>query len=222
MVYFEKSQPAPECLEIEKQKPNGDYKCGSVLKRLEADFKSKCYLCERAGLTAINVEHFRPHKGNKRLKFDWNNLFWSCSHCNNTKLDMYNNLLNCIDKKDDVENALSYFMESTPKEKVYIEIIKQSEKAVSTKELLLKVYNGTTELKTLEAANIRAALLEDLLDFKEHLKEHYKKSNKDEVKEFHLMKVKNHLSRSSNFTAFNRWIVKKNAELRNDLEQYFD
>lgn len=79
MVYLEKSQPAPDCLETEKAKAYGDYKCKNVLERIKTDFKNKCYLCEYKEPVAINVEHFRPHEGDKDLKFDWNNLFWSCS-----------------------------------------------------------------------------------------------------------------------------------------------
>ena len=33
------------------------------------------------------VEHLLPHLDGKypKRKFDWNNLFWSCGHCNNVK-----------------------------------------------------------------------------------------------------------------------------------------
>jgi len=80
MIYFEKSQPAPECLEKEKSKKSGNYKCAGVLKRLKDDFKNKCYICESKAPTTINVEHFKSHQGDSDLKFDWNNLFWSCGH----------------------------------------------------------------------------------------------------------------------------------------------
>ena len=33
----------------------------------------------------MEIEHLGPHKGNKKLKFDWNNLFFSCAHCNSMK-----------------------------------------------------------------------------------------------------------------------------------------
>lgn len=34
-----------------------------------------------------NVEHLLPHKNGKypERKFDWENLFWSCGHCNSIK-----------------------------------------------------------------------------------------------------------------------------------------
>ncbi|NOQ63748.1 MAG: HNH endonuclease, partial [Methyloprofundus sp.] len=75
MLYFEKSQPAPTCLIAEQGKASGDYKCGEVLERLKADFKNKCYLCEKQSPSAINVEHLVSHQGNKALKFSWDNLF---------------------------------------------------------------------------------------------------------------------------------------------------
>lgn len=75
MVYIEKSQPAPKCLDKEKNKANGDYRCASVLDRIKNDFRNKCYICEYKEPVSINIEHFRPHKGDKNLKFDWNNLF---------------------------------------------------------------------------------------------------------------------------------------------------
>jgi uncharacterized protein (TIGR02646 family) len=115
MVYLEKSQPAPCSLEEEKKKTNGDYKTEEVLNRLKNDFKSKCYICEFKS-TSNNVEHFIPHKGNKDLMFDWNNLFLACYHCNNTKGSQkkYDNLLNCTNKADDIENRLRHIFKPFP------------------------------------------------------------------------------------------------------------
>ncbi len=70
MTYIEKSQPAPKCLETKKNKTNGDYKCGNVLERIKNDFNNKCYICEYKEPETINIEHFRPHKGDIHLKFD--------------------------------------------------------------------------------------------------------------------------------------------------------
>jgi len=58
------------------------------------------------------------------LKFDWNNLFWSCYHCNNIKSIKYNDILNCTIISDDVENALYYHMPPYPKEMVEISVVK--------------------------------------------------------------------------------------------------
>jgi uncharacterized protein (TIGR02646 family) len=120
MINVVKSQPAPACLEAEKWKANGDYKCGDVLERMKHDFKNKCYICEELAPTTINVEHFRPHGGNIDLKFDWNNLFFVCGHCNNTKLAGYTNLLDCTDPNYRILDLIRIEMKPFPKERVKV------------------------------------------------------------------------------------------------------
>lgn len=107
MIYLPKSQPAPNCLESEKRKKSGDYKCGNVLERLKNDFKNKCYLCEDKGIRKIEIEHFAPHQGDIDLKFDWHNLFFACGHCNNTKIAKYDDILNCT-LENEIEAKIKY------------------------------------------------------------------------------------------------------------------
>lgn len=222
MINITKSTPPPQCLEKEKNKANGDYKCGEVLERIKTDFKNKCYLCEWKEPPSINVEHFVPHRGDKNLKFDWNNLFWACYHCNNTKLEKFDNILNCTNPEHDVENWLKYEMKPFPFEKVSITPLKEDEIVGNTARLLLEIYNGTTTLKSIEAENIRKALLKNILDFQNQLLGYAKYAEDDEEKDYYLKKIKEHLRKSSAFAAFKRWIIKENPALRKDLEQYFD
>ncbi len=87
MVKVERSFPAPESLAVEAAKINGSYKEKDVTERLKKDFHDKCYICEIKGLQDPEVEHLLPHKNGKypERKFDWNNLFWCCGHCNSIK-----------------------------------------------------------------------------------------------------------------------------------------
>jgi len=223
MVYLEKSQPAPSSLEEEKKKASGDYKTVEVLNRLKADFKSKCYICEFKP-TSYNVEHFTPHKGNKDLMFDWNNLFLSCSHCNNTKgaQKKYDNLLNCTNKTHDVENRLKYIFKPFPQALVQIEALDTLPETQATKELLLEVYNGATPLKViLNSSTLREWLFKEIEEFQSLLCEYFK-DNPEKEKQNLLIKIQAHINRASNFTAFKRWIVKENPRLREKFEQYFD
>lgn len=222
MVYFEKSQPAPDCLILEKAKANGDYKCSNVLERIKIDFKNKCYICEYKEPTAINVEHFRPHEGDKDLKFDWNNLFWSCSHCNNTKLASYQNILDCTNSSHEVENKLKYIFKPFPFETVQIIELDNSEETLRTRDLLNAVYNGTTKLKTIESANLRNKLLEEIMDFQRLLCEYFRDTNTQEDKDFFLIRIRGHIHRGSNFTSFKRWIVLENQKLKEEFEIHFD
>ncbi|MDR1936878.1 MAG: HNH endonuclease [Tannerellaceae bacterium] len=221
MVYLEKSQPAPSSLNEEKQKVNGNYKTPEVLDRLKHDFKNKCYLCEQKEPTAIQVEHFRPHKGDKDLEFDWDNLFLSCAHCNNTKLAK-EGLLNCTDKTQDVENRLKYIFNPFPFEKVRIEALDDSQETRNTKDLLMDIYNGTTHLKQIESSNLRNSLLNEIMDFQRLLCDYFKDTHSEESKQYLLMKIRGHLSRASGFATFKRWIIKDNPPLRAAFEGYFD
>jgi hypothetical protein len=220
MVYSEKSQPAPVSLAAEKVKANGKYNEKDVLNQLVSDFKNKCYICEYQQ-PSINVEHFVPHKGNVDLKFDWNNLFLACGHCNNTKLDKYDNILNCTNKSDDVENKLRYSIKPFPKEKVQIEVLDNSQKTLNTKDLLLDIYNGTTFPKQIEAETLTNNLLDEIFDFQKNLFDYFK-THSQEDKNYFLIKIKTHLNRTSNFTAFKRWIIKDNPRLKTEFEPYFD
>ncbi|MDX8376651.1 MAG: hypothetical protein R8L53_01360 [Mariprofundales bacterium] len=133
MVPIKRSQPAPACLAKEAQKVSGNYNCGYVENRINADSFSKCYICEEKYISNINIEHFIPHQGNKTLKFNWNNLLLSCCHCNNIKSNRYQPMLDCTNEKDQVDKAISYHITIYPRvEKVFIKPIKNSEKVNNT------------------------------------------------------------------------------------------
>jgi len=212
MIYLPKSQPAPESLEKEKKKKTGSYRELDVLERLKIDFKNKCYICEEKEPTNINVEHFKPHKEKDvDLKFDWNNLFFCCVHCNNTKLakPIFDNILNCTES-DDVEKKISYKVSSFPKEHFLIKPLEDIDIIKNTVELLNQIYNGTTELKTIEAENIRSKILKKINFFYSLLID-YKNNNSNKEK------IIQKLSSSSSYTAFKRWIIRENDVLMADF-----
>lgn len=221
MIYLPKSQPAPDCLAQEQRKASGDYKCGCVLERLKSDFKNKCYICGSTAPTSINVEHFIPHQGDTALKFAWPNLFWSCGHCNNTKLAQYSPLLNCTEWADAalLSQALRYICKPFPHEKVQIETDSTDISVVNTQQLLLAVFNGTTTLKNIEADNLREQLLHEIKDYQDWLIDYYKAHDDDE-KRHCLRKIKSHLHAASAFTAFKRQIVKDNPRMFKDFGSY--
>lgn len=105
MVKIERSFPAPESLALKKS-----YNDADVVKRLKQDFHNKCYICGMKDLQDPNVEHLLPHKNGKYPEriFDWNNLFWSCSHCNGVKQSsIYDEgILDCC--KEDPEQYLIF------------------------------------------------------------------------------------------------------------------
>jgi hypothetical protein len=219
MIHLPKSEPAPACLEIEKAKASGSYNCGDVLERLQTDFKNKCYLCEYKAPTSINTEHFIAHKGNPDLKFDWKNLFYCCAHCNNTKLDKYDDILNCT-LDAEIERRIKYEMRPIPKEKVKISALENDPQVHNTVRLLDEIYNGTTPLKLIEAANLRTHLLKEIREFLELLFEFDDDGYDPDEKEYFRRKILQHLKPNSNFTAFKRWIIRDSETFATEFHQF--
>lgn len=223
MIYFEKSQPAPDCLANELLKENGDYNCGCVLERLQKDFKNKCYLCESKIYSSVNIEHFKPHHNGKYkvLKFDWNNLFLACNHCNNIKSVKFDNILNCTDLNEAIEEKISYYFQGAPTELVKIIADSNDSKTLQTQELLLAIYNGTTKQKKLESENIRDTLAEEIARFLKYLRKHHKEYDAKEKRRY-SQKIEKHLKNTSAFTAFKRQIIKDNPELLKEFGGCFN
>ena len=225
MINIVKSQPAPACLQQEKLKQSGDYKCGDVLERLKNDFHNKCYICEEKYITSMNVEHFKPHRNTDiELKFDWNNLFLACAHCNNTKRANpdYDNLLNCTDETPRILEMIQFKVESFPKEEVIIVPLVFNTEVINTVTLLKETYNGTTTLKALESANLRQKLVNELLEFEKYM-ELFLDINTPERRKRRLKeKIINHLQPDSAFTAFKRWIILENKLLNLEFRKSFD
>lgn len=106
--------PAPACLS------RNIYNDPTVTEALKIIFYGKCYLCEQARLSDPEIEHFIPHEGNQNLKYDWNNLFYSCSRCNSIKSNTHVNLLDCSNSETDVSMEIIHLAPSLSSENVTI------------------------------------------------------------------------------------------------------
>ena len=93
--------------DLQKASENeSSYNIESVNQALKEIFHGKCYICENKEATSYQIEHLVPHRGDKQLKYSWENLFWVCAHCNNTKLGKYDPILDCT--KDAVEKLIAF------------------------------------------------------------------------------------------------------------------
>lgn len=84
MIRVYKHKEAPASLASQTQYDGEDVK-----RQLLVDQHRKCYLCERILVTDFEVEHLQSQKDNEHLKYDWNNLFLSCSYCNRKKSNLF-------------------------------------------------------------------------------------------------------------------------------------
>ncbi len=209
MIKVERSFPAPESLAVEAQKANGSYSKPDVVSRLKEDFHDKCYICEINHLQDPQVEHLLPHKGGTypERKFDWNNLFWSCGHCNYVKnQSKYDDgIIDCC--KEDPEELIWFRFEE---KNVQVSAKnKENRKAALTAELVTEVFNRKNTGMRIYSSEQRMTELtiemNKLYSTLEEMEEHPES-------QFALRKARALLRTESKFVAFKRCYVRENAD----------
>lgn len=217
MVKIERTFPAPKSLAIEAKKASGSYSEPDVIEQLKKDFHNKCYICGMNNLQDPQVEHRLPHMNGKYLdrKFDWNNLFWACSHCNNVKNQrIYDQgIIDCCIQ--DPELLLRF---SLREEDVVIKAQDmKDDSAVLTAKLIMEVYN----LRNTGMRKYKSAMrLEELTKEMNKLYDALEEVVKNPESGFAQMKLKALLRRESRFAAFKRGYIRENKSLYNRFMDY--
>lgn len=217
MVKIERTLPPPGSLAIEAKKANGSYKESDVVKQLRKDFHDKCYICEMGELQDAEVEHLLPHKNGKypERKFDWNNLFWSCGHCNSvknkTKYEV--GIIDCCSV--DPEDKMYFRLEA--ENVIVLAKNEEDQQAVLTSELVTEVFNQkNTGMREYKSAMRFQKLTEEMNKFYHAIEE----LNENPESKFALRKMKALLRRESAFAAFKRNYVRENAGSYPELLAY--
>lgn len=220
MVHFDKTYPAPVSLAIECIKVNGSYKEEDVLTQLYDDFHNKCYICESKGIESVNIEHFAPHKKiNPIRKFNWSNLFWACSHCNQIK-SATEPILNCTIVGNCIDSSIRYYIDDDlANNKIMIESFVRTLEIDNTVQLLINVYTGTTSQNKFQAREKRNKLYDEVCDFTNIIQK-YMRTEDIKKKSQLLETIKYGLSNESPFTAFKRWIIRDNQTLKQEFQQF--
>ncbi|WP_302625582.1 HNH endonuclease [uncultured Eubacterium sp.] len=215
----DKAQKAIESLEEAKAK-NASYNTLEVNSALREMFHGKCYICENKEITSYQIEHLIPYRGNKELKYDWNNLFLSCAHCNNIKLDKYVPIIDCT--KENVEEYIAFRKKGYfgTEEELVFEKLDSRKETINTVKLLEEVYYGFTPQKKMESKILRRTLRKELSQFKEYVRE-YQEAEDDEKEDLKYL-IKKQLEDSSPFAAFKRWLIRDNKESYSELLPYIE
>ena len=168
MILITKNKGAELQALLDVARDKGDanaYRSGPVYEQIKTDFHEKCYLCEDDEQTSIQIEHFEPHKDDAIKKYDWNNLFYSCGHCNGVKGARYWPLLSCIDSSDQVWESIEIrFSTLFPKAMVEIKLsttCPKQQEGENTRSLLEKALAGkdATSMQRDQAAKLRRKML---------------------------------------------------------------
>ena len=215
MVKIERTPTPPASLAIEKAKGTNYYRGEDVVQQLHHDFAGKCYLCEINELQSVEIEHLRPHhqgKDRDRL-FDWNNLFYSCSHCNSIK-----------NAKKYEEQVLDCCRED-PECKIQQELIEQhvrvfpldnSAEAITTASLIQECFEKTnTGIRTIEC-EVRVNALQTTMDALYRALAAYQ----DDPSRKNIRVLRGMLNRTHKFAGFTRTYVRQHLHEYPGLEPY--
>lgn len=212
-------EKAKAILKHEKTLANGAYNKKEVVEALKIVFHKKCYLCENKNVTSYQIDHLRPCRQDTDKKFDWNNLYLSCAHCNNTKSDSFEHILDC--SLEDIDNLISFRKVGRfcHEERIDIQPLSPDKKVLETVDLLRQVYNGTTPQKKMESTVIKQSLRNELNKFESMINE-YEESDGDD-KEDARIAIEAQLKPNSAFTAYKRWIVKDHITFLSDIDKTY-
>ncbi|MBO6293494.1 MAG: hypothetical protein J6N51_14775 [Selenomonas sp.] len=209
MIKCERTYPAPESLAKRQA-----YNEADVISRLKAIFYDKCYICGLKGLQDGVVEHLVSHKGNDDLKYDWNNLFWSCHHCNQwkNKRGFETDVLDCCHQNPEQHIMCIYDPRGN---RVIVKPRDTEQSSVITARLIANVFNEPNTGIRINASSQRMqdlrrewnVFLKLLADYRKEKSAHRKRL------------IRARLSRTSAFAAFKRdYIREHQSEYKEFLE----
>lgn len=204
MVKIERSPTAPASLAIEKAKGTDNYRGDDVIQQLHEDFHGKCYLCEIDELQSIQVEHLKAHhNGQDRDRmFDWNNLFYSCAHCNSVKnrKQYEDSILDCCQVEPEM-----HLMQELVDNHVKVEALTASHAAQMTANLITECFEkNNTGIRTFECKTRIDALQQTMTVLYRNLEAYRKEPS---VKTLRVLRGM--LNRSYKFAGFTRTYVRK-------------
>ena len=210
MVKCDRSCPPPPSLS-KRQSYNEE----DVIKALKAVFHDKCYICELKKLQDGIVEHRIPHKGDDALKYDWDNLFWACHHCNTWKnqQDFEYNVIDCC--KEDPERHLKLIYD--PQSSMIVVKPKDDElPSVKTADLLKNVFNtANTGIRTNGRSQRMMALKEEWDIFMQLLEKYrYKKTG------YSRKQIISRLRRESAFAAVKREYIREHCKEYQEFQEF--
>ena len=215
----EKSQLAVQSLAKEKIKSSGKCNTDEIVEALREIFHNKCYICENKNATEWEVEHLIPHGDNIDLKFDWENLFWACGHCNHIKGNKFTPIFDCT--KVAVDEIISFrkvgyfgIEESLKFEK--IDSVSDDKKIQITCALLDRVFTGKTLQEQVGAKILRHEVQNELSEFKNYVRDYNEAIGEDKKDLFAT--IRNRLKSNSKFAAFKRWIVRDNPNCKDFID----
>ena len=212
MINIQRTTPAPPSLASESFTGVKE-----VLIKMQAN---KCYLCERKAPDTSQIEHFIPTNKKEELKYVWEILFLACDHCNSIKNNVSDrkkptlNLFVCTDFSTIITDAIHFYCEGKPREKVIITPVldEPCQNVLDTVFLLNSIFNYHSESLAFDVKVLTDEVIKEMKSLLDLLHDYEFGSYTPVNKEGVLMKITQELSVESPSTAFKIWYIKRNFE----------
>jgi len=215
MFNVTRTYPAPDC---------SDYHSKEVVVALRQTFYGKCYLCENETSNPV-VEHFKAHKGNKKLMHDWNNLYYACERCNSIKEAEIDNknieILDCCDSATDVFNTIKCLCASVPNGVFSVEAQNNDVKTLNTAQLLHRCYNeNNTAIRCISRKQLHEKIFQKYSEFLFQSNKLYDLSSSEKEKNRAKEELKNMTDVSYPFSVFWKWHIKSDKFLSAQIPEH--
>jgi hypothetical protein len=210
MFNVKRTQPGPD---VRK-----NYLSNEVIFELEKIFYGKCYLCEDLAAHP-QIDHFIPVEADKTKKYEWANLYYSCSRCNNIKSAAIG-LLDCCDETIDISKQIKCLCVTNKNDDVLIEAQNQDAKTVNTANLLYRCYNeNDTAIRCISRKQLHERIFLRYAEFLEQSNKLFDLSCFDGEKEKAKGHLKNMTDVSYPFSAFWKWHILSDTFLSEQFPQ---
>lgn len=190
---------------IPKPESKISYRNSDVLEAFDRDFYSKCYLTEQKfeNSWAMDIEHFRSKAFGQfpELKYEWTNLY-PCTHDANMskpRNEPVGGYLDPCDEKENVEKEIIYTLGFNGEANFDV-LNTANNKSVNTANLLDKIHNGSDFDSKQKTATLRYYINKKSDEVKELIMEWLNVKDKEEDEIRASRKIRNTLSRESDFT----------------------
>ena len=208
MIKVFKKPTSPESLSVQKK-----YDSEEVKQQLIADHQGKCYLCERVLTTDFQVEHLHSQEHFPEEKYDWHNLFLSCSYCNGKKSNFFDNILNPA--QEPIESLITQELDYLNKKAVFKPVgTSASTEVQETPSLLERIFNGTHKMRKTKEERFFEDFLSKMNAFQKAINNFLMADNKQT-----RLVLQEELTINREFLGFKYWIIQNNPKLLSEFAQ---
>ena len=206
MIKVFKKPTSPESLTAQKK-----YDSEEVKQQLIADHQGKCYLCERTVTTDFQVEHLHSQEHFPKEKYDWHNLFLSCSYCNGKKSNLFDDILNPA--QEPIESLITQELDYLNKKAVFKQVnTPASTEVQQTLSLLERIFNGTHKMRKIKEERFFEDFLSKMNAFQKAINNFLVTDNYET-----RLVLQEELTINREFFGFKYWIIQNNPTLLSEF-----